>query len=569
MSDNLTLISRRDVLRMMTGACVWARSPLRGALFQSASRPLFEDITHRAGIEWQQFNGASKDKFLIETMGGGVAVFDYNNDGLKDILFVNGGETPHGRSAKPVRNALYRNLGNGHFEDVAANAGIDRMPFYGMGAAVADYDNDGFQDVFITGYPRSALFHNKGDGTFTDVTEKAGLSNGGKWAASAAWFDYDGDGFLDLFVCNYVKFSFSDSRDCEMAGRRGYCEQVAYQGDSPRLYHNNRNGTFTDVSAQAGIEGMVGRALGVVAVDADNDGWIDLFVARDASPNLLLINQKNGTFKNVALEAGVAYSQTGKERAGMGVDAGDINGDGLPDFIVTNFTDELHALFISTSSLQYEDRTIESRLAQFTRLAVGFGTHFIDYDNDGNLDLIILNGHVNELMELARRDVKYRELPLLLRNTGSGLFQNMADAGGSFFSTPTIGRGLAIGDFDNDGFVDVVATCLGAKPSLLQNRAARSMHWLGIELEGTKSNRDAIGARLTMRGVGARPLIRWIVGGSSYLSCSDKRVVFGLGNKPVRKVSIEIRWPNGLVQNVSDLEIDRYHRIREPWGKRA
>ena len=500
------------MLTMVSAACVFGPSGAMAAKLANSANPIFEDITQRAGIDWEHFNGVSEDKFLLETMGGGVGFLDYDNNGLLDIFFVNGGETPHTKSSQPVRNALYRNLGNNRFENVAEKAGVDRLPFYGMGVAVADYDNDGFQDLFVSGYPRSALFHNNGDGTFSDVTEKAGVLNVGKWSASAAWFDYDRDGFLDLFVCNYVKFSFSDPKRCEMAGRRGYCEQLAYQGDFPTLYHNNRDGTFSDVTARAGLQAMVGRALGVVAIDLNDDGWTDLFVVRDASPNSLLLNQKDGTFKDLGLEAGVAYSALGKERAGMGVDAADINGDGLPDFVVTNFTDEFHALFVSTSPLAYEDRTVQSGLAQLTRLDVGFGTHFIDYDNDGFLDLIIVNGHVTELMEVARRDAKYRELPLLLRNTGTGAFQNMKESGGAFFATPRVARGLAVGDFNNDGFIDVAVTCLNAKPVLLENRIAREHQWVGLDLEGTKSNRDAIGAKLTLHSE-PRQSVRWITGG--------------------------------------------------------
>ena len=562
------IISRREMLTMVSAACVFGPYGAMAAKLADIASPIFEDITQRAGIDWEHFNGASEDKFLLETMGGGVGFLDYDNNGLLDMFFVNGGETPHTKSSQPIRNALYRNLGDSRFENVAEKAGVDRVPFYGMGVAVADYDNDGFQDLFVSGYPRSALFHNNGDGTFSDVTEKAGVLNLGKWGASAAWFDYDRDGFLDLFICNYVKFSFSDAKQCEMAGRRGYCEQLAYEGDSPTLYHNNRDGTFSDVTARAGLQAMAGRALGVVAVDVNDDGWTDLFVARDASPNLLLLNQKDGTFKDVGLEAGVAYSSLGKERAGMGVDAGDINGDGLPDFVVTNFTDEFHALFASTSPLAYEDRTVRSGLAQLTRLDVGFGTHFMDYDNDGCLDLIIVNGHVTELMEVARRDAKYRELPLLLRNTGTGAFQNMKESGGAFFATPRVARGLAVGDFNNDGFIDVAVSCLNAKPVLLENKIGREHRWVGLDLEGTKSNRDAIGAKLTLHSK-PQQAVRWITGGSSYLSSSDKRVVFGLGTKTEPKVSVDIRWPSGLAQTVSGLEINRYHKIREPHAEGA
>jgi len=268
---------------------------------------IFTDITAQAGITWQQFSGESPDRVLIETMGGGVAFLDFDSDGLQDIFFVNGGETPHGKSPVPVRNALYHNLGNGKFENVTAQAGVDRLGFYGMGVAVGDFDNDGFPDLYVTGYPASALFHNNGNGTFTEVADRAGVKNTGRWAASAAWFDYDRNGRLDLVVTNYVRFSFENPKKCEVNGMRSYCEQVAYQGMPLTLYHNNGDGTFTDVSATSGLEKFTGRALGVVAIDVDDDGWADLFVARDASPNLLLINNHNGTFEDAALDAEVAY----------------------------------------------------------------------------------------------------------------------------------------------------------------------------------------------------------------------------------------------------------------------
>src|SRR5689334_13679493 len=333
----------------------------------SATPEIFTDVTQQAGITWKQFSGESPDRFLIETMGGGVGFLDFDGDGLLDIFFVNGGETPHGKSSVPVRNALYRNIGNGRFEDVAGRAGVDRIDFYGMGVAAADYDNDGHSDLFITGYPACALLHNNGNGTFTDVSAKAGVKNEGRWATSAAWFDYDRDGYLDLVVTNYAQFSFDSPRKCEVNGVRSYCEQVAYQGMPLTLYHNNRDGTFTDVSRQSGFEKLVGRALGVVAIDVNADGWPDLFIARDASPNLLLINKKNGTFEDVALDAEVAYDAGGMAKAGMGVDVGDIDGNGIPDFVVTNFNDQYHSLLVGSAGIPYEDRTVASRLASYTK----------------------------------------------------------------------------------------------------------------------------------------------------------------------------------------------------------
>ncbi len=527
-------------------------------------KTIFTDITQEAGIAWRHFGGESPDRFLIETMGGGVAFLDFDSDGRQDIFFVNGGETPHGKSPVPVRNALYRNLGDGKFEEVAAKAGVDRLDFYGMGIAVGDFDNDGHADLFITGFPSCALFHNNGNGTFAEVTDKAGVKNPARWAASAAWFDYDRDGYLDLVVTNYVRFSFDDRKKCEVNGMRSYCEQLAYQGMPLTLYHNNRDGTFTDVSAQSGLEKLVGRGLGVVAVDVNDDGWTDLFIARDASPNLLLINQHDGTFKDIAGEAEVAYNEHGVAKAGMGVDAGDANGDGLPDFVVTNFNDQYHSLFVGSKSLPYQDRTVASHLAALTKSYVGWGVKFLDYDNDGNLDLMFINGHINQAIETTRADVSYHQPPLLLRGLSDGTFQDMRNSAGQVFTSGYLGRGLAAADFDNDGDLDLAFTRLNGPPVLLRNDMGQQNSWIGFELQGTISNRDAIGAKIIVTS-GGRRRVRWTTGGSSYLSAHDKRVLVGLGPEASGKpVSAEIVWPRGRVQRLSSLEPGRYHRIVEP-----
>lgn len=523
---------------------------------------IFTDVTAQAGIQWRHFSGESQERYLIEAMGGGVAFLDFDKDGLEDLFFVTGGETPKSKSSTPPRNALYRNLGNGKFDDVTEKSGLARMHFYGMGVAAGDFDNDGYPDLFITGYPSCALMHNNRDGTFTDITDKAGVKNAGKWATSAAWFDYDRDGRLDLFVANYAKFSYEDGPRCEYQAVRTYCAQVAYEGERPTLYHNNGDGTFTDVTERAGLAKLVGRALGVVAIDANDDGWPDLFVARDASPNLLLINQHDGAFKDVALDAEVALSGDGMARAGMGVDGGDVNGDGWPDFIVTNFNDEQHALFLNTGGLPYREWTRESGLGALTRTFVGWGAHFIDYDNDGNLDLILVNGHINSVIEKTRTDVMYWEPPLLLANNGKGVFQNVSNLAGAVFRNRYPGRGLAVGDFDNDGGVDVVFTRLNDAPLLLHNNAGRLKAWIGVELHGTRSNRDAIGAKLTLT-CGARKLVRWITGGASYLSSHDHRVVFGLGTDVAGPTQLEIRWPNGNTQRVTGLKVNQYKQVVE------
>src|SRR5438309_6971812 len=525
------------------------------------SKELFADITQEAGITWRQFSGESPDRFLIETMGGGVAFLDFDNDGLLDIFFVNGGETPGGKSPGPIKNALYRNLGNGKFENVATKAGVDHNDFYGMGVAVGDFDNDGFPDLYVTGFPISALFHNNGNGTFTDITDRAQVRNAGRWAASAAWFDFDRDGYLDLVVTNYAHFSFDDIKKCELNGRRTYCEQKAYPGMPLTLYHNNGDGTFTDVSAKSGLAALVGRALGVVSIDVNDDDWPDLFVARDASPNLLLLNKGDGTFIDSAVNAEVAYDAHGVAKAGMGVDAGDINGDGKPDFAVTNFNDEYHSLFISSSPLLYTDQCLASRWAAYTKSYVGWGTHFIDYDNDGNLDLLIVNGHINQVVETTRVDVKYEEPPLLLRNDGKGVFRDMREQAGSVFQSGYRARGLAVGDFDSDGGVDAVFTRLDGKPVLLRNNVGQNHSWVGFELQGTKSNRDAIGAKITVE-IGSRKLVRWITGGASYLSSHDKRVLVAIpGDSRLTRVAAEIRWPSGTTQRLSRLELKQYHKI--------
>jgi len=561
------LWSRRDFLN---AASVMATAQFFPKLLRAGAdpKPIFSDVTAEAGITWKHFNGLSPDRYLIEAMGGGVALFDFDGDGWLDIFLLNGGETPRGKSEKPLQNALYRNLGNGKFVDLAVETGLHRVKNYGMGVAVADFDNDGHQDIFITGFPNCTLYHNNGNGTFTDVTADAGLQNAGRWAAGAAWFDYDRDGFLDLVVCNYAELSFQGTAPkCEYLNIRTYCEQRAYKGMPLTIYHNNRNGTFTDVSRSSGLDQFVGRALGVVAVDLDNDGWPDLFIARDASPNLLLLNKHDGTFVDAGLEAEIAYDRNGNARAGMGVDVGDVDGDGRPDVVVTNFNFEFHSLFLNRGGSPFEDWTRDSHLAAVTRSDVGWGAHFLDYDNDGLLDLMIVNGHVIEMIEQLRSQVKYKEQPLLLHNSGNAVFEDVSSKAGPPFSQGYLARGLAVGDWDNDGASDAIFTCLGERPVLLHNNVGTKKSWIGIHLQGAKSNRDAIGAKLTVQ-LADRKLVRWVTGGSSYLSSHDKRILFGLGNLPAHHpVDVEILWPNGGAQVATSLEINRYHRISEQVNK--
>jgi enediyne biosynthesis protein E4 len=556
--------SRREFVTALSMAAVGHFVPSNLFGLGGLPIPIFSDVTAEAGLSWRHFNGVSLDRYLIETMGGGVGLFDFDNDGKLDIFLLNGGDTPRGKSEKPVQNALYRNLGNGKFADVAAESGLNKVRTYGVGVAIADFDNDGHQDVFITGFPNCLLYHNNGDGTFTDVTDEAGLRNAGRWAAGAAWFDYDRDGYLDLVICNYAELSFEGAAPrCDYLGVRTYCEQRAYKGMPLSLYHNNRNGTFSDVSRSSGLDRFVGRALGVVALDIDGDGWQDLLVTRDANPNLLLINKHDGTFVDAGAESEIAYDSNGNAKAGMGVDAGDINSDGRPDFVVTNFSFEYPSLFLSRPGLLFDEGARAARIASAARYDVGWGVHFVDYDNDGFLDLLLVNGHVNEVVESMQPQVKYKERPVVLHNLGNGQFEDVSLKAGPTFSRSYLARGPAVGDWDNDGAPDAIFTCIGASPVLLRNNVGRKHSWIGVRLTGTKSNRDAIGTKLTL-GVADRTLVRWLTGGSSYLSSHDKRILFGLGGLAANQtVNIEILWPSGARQNVTALKINRYHDIVE------
>jgi enediyne biosynthesis protein E4 len=556
--------SRRRFLTAFSVAALGQFLPAQVHRAEARSVPIFTDVTAEAGIAWQHFNGVSPDRYLLETMGGGVGLFDYDGDGQLDIFLLNGGETPHGKSEKPIVNALYHNLGNGKFADVARDAGVSQVKTYGMGVAIADFDNDGHQDILVTGFPNCTLYHNNGNGTFTDVTADAGLQNSGRWASGAAWFDYDRDGFLDLVICNYANLSFEGAAPkCEYDNVRTYCQQRVYQGMPLTLYHNNRNGTFTDVSRPSGLDGFVGRALGVVAVDIDSDGWPDLFIARDASPNLLLLNKHDGTFVDAGVDAEIAFDSNGNAKAGMGVDAGDVDGDGRPDIVVTNFSFEYPSLFINPGNFPFEDRTRTAQLAGPARFDVSWGVHFLDYDNDGLLDLMLVNGHVIEVIESLQPQVKYRQHPLVLHNSGNSVFEDVSSKAGPAFSKGYLARGLAIGDWNNDGATDAIFTCIGESPVLLCNNVGQNNSWIGVHLTGTKSNRDGIGAKLTLN-VAGRKLARWVTGGSSYLSSHDKRVIFGLGTLPATQtINIEILWPNGGKQAAADLKANRYHQITE------
>ena len=524
--------------------------------------PVFTDVTGPAGIAWKHFNGESPDRFLIETSCGGAAFLDFDGDGLLDLYLVNGGETPRGKSPTPVRNALYRNLGQGRFEDVADRAGVGQVAFYGMGAAAADYDNDGDQDLYVTGFPSSALFRNNGDGTFENVSESAGVKNPERWGASAAWIDYDRDGLLDLFVCNYAELSFANPITCDHKGIPAYCDQKSYTPSRSRLFRNRGDGAFEDVSKVSGIDRHKSRAFGVVSIDADGDGWQDLLVAGDATPNLVLLNKQDGTFQEAGFEADMAFNPEGVARSGMGIDAGDFDGDGNPDFVVTNFHDEFHALYRNGGKFPFRELSRSSGLTRFTVPYVGWGVRFIDYDNDSHQDLIIVNGHVTRTIELARRDITYLQLPLLLGNDGRGKLLDLAERAGPVFRTGHAARGLATGDFDNDGDSDALLVRLNQRPLLLRNNRGQDSTWIGFRLEGARSNRDAIGARVEINWEKHKS-VRWLTGGGSFLASHDKRLIFGLGQAGPERVKATIQWPNGRRQHLAGLRTNRYHAIVE------
>jgi hypothetical protein len=529
-------------------------------------KSLFEPVpVSTTGITWTHSSGRSPSYYLPETTGAGCAFLDYDNDGWMDLYLVNSGECDFLTPKTPLRNALYRNNRDGTFTDVTEKAGVAGAG-YGMGVAVGDYNNDGFPDLFVTGYNRCILYRNNGNGTFTDVTEKAGIATPG-WGSSAVWFDYDNDGRLDLFVCHFVEFSKGANKFCGNAGNveRYYCIPSAYPATKSWLFHNNGNGTFTDVSEKTGIASVMGKAWGVVATDVNNDGWMDLFVANDTAPNFLFVNHE-GKFKEQGLEAGVAYSADGRARSGMGVDSADLDQDGWQDLGLTNVDQEMYSIYHNNHDGTFEDLSPSMGLANASREMSGWGLRFFDYDNDGNLDLFIANGHPDDQIEKHSASVTYREPLLLFHNNGKNLV-NVSASAGPIFRVPLSARGLALGDFNNDGALDVLIGINNGAPLLLRNQAAQGNHWLGLKLVGTKCNRDAVGAHVTWKA-GTVQRSRLKTGGGSYLASHDPRMVLGLGaNDKIEQ--LEIRWPqpSGRVEAYKNLPIDRYITITEGEGE--
>jgi hypothetical protein len=559
------VFSRRSFLYALGGSLSLAYLPrgLRGA----SAYPFEELGPAQTGIRWTHVNGKSAQRYLPETTGAGCAFLDYDNDGWMDIYLVNSGKCDFYDPNPLLRNALYRNNRDGTFTDVTEKAGVVAGG-YGQGVSVGDYDGDGFPDLYVTQYGRSILYHNNGDGTFSDVTEKTGVAAPG-WSSSAAWFDYDNDGRLDLFVCRFVDFDKAKNKPCEAGphGKPGYCIPRLYDPMASLLFRNNGDGTFTDVSKSSGIAAHLGKAWGAVAADLNNDGLIDLFVANDTTPNFLFINRGNGRFEEAATPAGVAYSAEGRARSGMGVDAVDFNQDGWVDLFVANIDHERYSIYQNNRDETFDDKAGATDISQATRLMSGWGLKFFDYDNDGLLDLFLANGNPDDnIGELTNGQVTYRE-PLILFHNNGKTFQNVSAESGPVFGKSISARGMAVGDFNNDGALDVLVSVNDSAPMLLKNNVGTQNNWLGIKLVGKRANPDAIGARVTYQAGDLRAS-RVKVGGGSYLSSHDPRIVLGIGRRP-RIDWMEVKWPgpSALTEKFTDLPINRYITLVEGQGK--
>jgi hypothetical protein len=520
------------------------------------------DVTRSAGIDFRHNSGAYGGKLLPETLGAGCAFLDYDRDGWQDILLVNGMDWP-GHERGPTPLGLYRNNRDGTFSDLTRASGLE-VPIYGMGVAVGDYDNDGFPDILITAVGQNRLFHNRGDGTFEDVTLASGLGGRMGFSTSALWFDFDRDGWLDLFVCNYVRWSPELDVFCTADGAaKAYCTPEAYRGETCWLFRNNRDGTFEDVTATSGIFDTSSKSLGVAMFDYDQDGWPDLLVANDTQPNKLYRNRGDGTFREVALETGLAFSAEGKARAGMGVDVGDFDNSGRPGVAITNFDNEMIGLYRALGPGVYEDVAVETGVGRPSQRTLGFGCAFFDADLDGRLDLAAVNGHIDEAMWSAR-NIGYAQPPHLFLNTGNGAFRDIAMELGGAFAVPRVARGLAYGDFDRDGDSDILITTNNGPALLFRNDQTHGHRSIRFHLRGTESNRDAIGATVRVF-IGDSVQSRLVKGGSSYLSQSELPVTFGLGEAD-RIDRIEILWPNGLREEYRDLEAGRGYECVEGEG---
>ena len=560
---------RSFLLRLL--ATIPAVKRLAGTLPTQATPPLFEDVTARSGIRFKHAASRTSQKYLPESMGAGVAMFDYDNDGWLDLFFVNGARIPDPmpRGASPDKsdprfwNRLYRNNHDGTFRDVTEAAGLEGR-LYGMGVATGDYDNDGNVDLLVTNLGGNILYHNNGDGTFTDVTAKAGVGGSG-WCTGACFVDYDRDGRLDLIVTRYLEWDFSSNVFCgeHKPGYRAYCHPDQFNAISYLVFHNNGDGTFTDVSKKCGLAGSPGKALGVAINDFDADGWPDVFVANDSVAEQLFHNNHDGTFSEVALLAGLAYDQNGRAFAGMGADFGDYQNNGWPAVFVNALANQQYKLFRNGKG-KFEDVTDAIGLGALTISHSGWGAKWIDFDNDGWLDLFVAQGHVMDNIELTEPRLHYREPALLLKNEQNG-FRNVSAQGGPALMVPMAARGAAFGDLDNDGFVDVAINSNDSSALILRNSGKSGNHWLTLQLIGSASNRDAIGSKIRLIADRALQQTAFVSTAGSYISASDKRAHFGLGSS--NKVQlIEITWPSGIMQRLESVAADQILTVREPSG---
>jgi enediyne biosynthesis protein E4 len=532
------------------------------AVCADAQQIKFHDVTPQAGIRFVHNNGAFGKKYLPETMGPGCAFIDFDNDGWPDILLMNGEDWPgHRRVASTPK--LYRNNHDGTFSDVTLKAGL-AVPMFGLGVAVGDYDNDGYDDLFLSALGQSHLFHNNGNGTFTEVTKAAGLWGPNEFSTGAAWVDYDRDGKLDLVVANYVQWSLPGDLYCTLDGaHKSYCTPESYKGSSARLWHNLGNGKFEDVTQKAKFYEPTSKSLGVAILDYNADGWPDILLANDTQPNKLYLNKHDGTFEEKGVSAGIAFSEDGVARAGMGVDAADYDRSGRPSLIITNFANQMISLYHNEGNGLFVDEAPRSDVGRATLVTLGFGCFFFDYDNDGWPDIFVADGHIENEIERVQKRVSYAEPPHLFRNLGAGKFQEVTESMGSAFAAPKVARGAAYADIDNDGFLDVLVTTNGGRPYLFHNEGGGN-HSLRVKLVGTKSNRDGIGSVVRVKS-GKDEQWQMLRSGSSYLSQSELVLTFGLGTGS-KADSVEVQWPSGQVDKLSNISAGQTVTIQESKG---
>ena len=554
-------MKRREFLYGVAGTTA-ASSLFAPEIFSSPAGLGFQltDVTSKAGISFQHNSGAYGGKLLPETLGSGCAFLDYDGDGWQDILLVNGMDWAEHKKQRSTLK-LYRNNRNGTFTDVTKAAGLD-IEMYGMGVAVGDYNNDGFPDVLITCVGQSRLFQNTGKGTFVDVTRKSGLFGRQAFSTSATWFDYDRDGLLDLFVCNYVNWSPEHDVFCSLDGKlKSYCTPEAYRGETCWLLRNRGDGTFEDATAASGVFDASSKSLGVALLDFDQDGWPDLLVANDTQPNKLYKNLRNGKFKDVAVEAGIAFSPDGKARAGMGVAIGDFENAGRAGIAITNFDNEMIGVYRAGKTGGYEEISLASGIGAASKTTLGFGCAFLDVDLDGRLDLAVANGHIDETVRNIRGNVGYAQAPQLFLNSGAGKFRDVAAEAGNDFAKAKVGRGLAVGDFDRDGDLDLLMTTNNGPAYLYRNDQSAGHRAVRFHFRGTKSNRDAIGATVRLYN-GSETQTRTVQGGSSYLSQSEMPVTFGLGGRD-RVERVVVDWPSGGTQEFKNLAAGKAYQLTE------